>query len=158
VTRRRTFAAIAIVTAILITAGLGARRGNVDDASEAPCSDLEDISEMCSSELECAGVSGEFADACHAACMMGSCPEQVGHTAGDPIWRAPCADMRGARFWRSLREADIRCENKLHFGHVEIDRATFFECYRADAEQHCPELAGTDWWTRFQAGMGKEGR
>ncbi|UQA57214.1 hypothetical protein [Polyangium aurulentum] len=152
--RRRTYLAIAVLAGVLVTAGLGAHRGDRDDAREDPCSDLEDLSEFCAAE--CGGVAEAFADACHAACMMGVCPKELGYTKQDPIWSAPCTDMAGARFWDEIDGAEVRCEYKFHwFQDQKFDPATFYECWRAEAEQRCPEFIGTDWWPRFQVARGR---
>jgi len=152
--RRRTYLAIAAIAAVLVTAGLGARWDDRNDAREDPCSDLEDLSEFCASELECGVVAEKFEDACHAACMTGLCPDRAGYATQDPIWSAPCTDMSSALFWQDIRRSEGRCLNKLHFGHVELEQATIDECWRAEAEQLCAELVGTDWWAQFKVARG----
>jgi hypothetical protein len=152
-TRRRTFAAITVVTAGLVTAGLGARRDAADVAHYDPCSDLEDLSEYC--EADCGLVVEDFADACHARCMTSLCPDEAGYTKQDPIMTAPCDDMHGVPFWGNVRGAEVRCRQKFHwFMDQEFNPITFDECWRTEAEQRCPELAGTGWWPRFQVARG----
>jgi hypothetical protein len=153
--RRRTFLAIAATAVVLVTAGLGARRDDRADASDDPCSDLADLSEFCASEFECGGVAEDFADACQAACMTGLCSDRAGYAKQDPILSASCTDMAGAPYWDNLRGAEARCRQKLHFGYVKVDWAVYDECAQADAEQRCPELAGTDWWARFKVARGR---
>jgi hypothetical protein len=152
VTRRRTFAAITVVAAVLVTAGLGARR---DDADDAPCSDhhLEDLSELC--DDDCSLVAEEFADACHTECITLQCPDDSGYTKQDPILTAPCDDMHGVPFWRKTGIAEVRCRYKFHwFMDQEFDPVTFDACWQTEAEERCPELAGTGWWPRFQVARG----
>jgi hypothetical protein len=153
-TRRRTFAAITVVTAVLVTAGLGARRDDLDAAHDDPCTDLEEVSEMCAGRFDCGDVAEEFEEACHAACMMGMCPDQVAYMKQDSIWSAPCDDMSGAPFWDSIETSHTRCRYKFHWFVEKADLPAFDECWRAEAEQRCPELTDTDWWARFRVAKG----
>jgi hypothetical protein len=69
----------------------------------------------------------------------------------DPVWKLPCNDMHGARFWRNLRDASNTCtQSGIRFS-TEVNRPVHEGCQRAVVEMMCPPLAATDWWERYRA-------
>lgn len=147
--RRRTVLAIAATAAVLITAGLGARRDEQDEPSDDRCGELGEWTEFCA--YDCENVVQEFADACRAECMMISCRDQLPYPKQDPIWSAPCDDMRGVPFWENVGRAQTRCKQRFHWDLK--DWPAFEQCSQAEAEQHCPELTGTDWWNEYREAL-----
>ena len=150
--RRRTVLAIAATAAVLVIAGLGARQGDLDESSDERCGEDGMFPEYCADQ--CSNVRDEFADACYAECVTLLCPNLQPHPPEDPIWSAPCDDMRGVPFWRKTGLAHGRCEHQFQW--VVTDRSAFNECWQAGAEQLCPELAGTDWLDEYWEALGVE--
>jgi hypothetical protein len=151
--RRKSLIAAVGAAAVLVLVGLGARvsgpRGQGGDLCEG---DLHELFEGCANlPSECGEVPEEYKDACENACETLYCPQQVAYLLRDPIWNLPCTDLHGPRFWRNWDDAEARCNNEFHFGHVEIDWAAWRECHRTDIEQHCPAFAGTDWYAKYRA-------
>ncbi len=156
-TRRKKLIAAAIAVPIALAVGLGVKMRRA--ASDIPGSDICDddlgeVFEMCqpsSGFFYCEGTPEGYEDACQAGCVMTMCPAHVSCTGQNPIGCAPCEDMHGARFWYTLNRAQMRCENKLHFGHVKISEDEFNACFEPEVEQICPALAGTEWREQMHA-------
>ena len=164
--RRGPFIAIAVAAVALVTVGLGAYRGEVPHTGEESClSDLDTAVEMCEQGAHlghCLAITDDFADACEAGCLMTYCPDYapLPPRNADPIWRAPCEDLHGARFWRDANNAETRCSNELKapLAHEKVpapSREAWVACFKAETERHCPALAGTDWHARMLTALGQ---
>jgi len=164
--RRGTYIAIAVAAVALVTVGLGAYRGEVAHTGDDSClSDLDTAVEMCEQGAHlghCMEITDDFADACEAGCVMTFCPDYTPLPPfdADPLWRAPCEDLQGARFWRDTNNAETRCSNmlKMPLAHEKgpaPSREAWVACFKADVEQHCPALVGTDWHARMLTALGQ---
>ncbi|MDI1477231.1 hypothetical protein [Polyangium sp. y55x31] len=163
--RRGPFIAIAVGAVALVTVGLGASRGEVPHKGEESCfSDLASTLEMCKQGAhfgDCMTITDEFADACEAGCVTTYCPDYAPlppHDT-DPIWRASCEDLKGARFWRETHAAETRCDLAFKMPRSREEtlalREAWDACFKADVEQHCPALVGTDWHARMSIALGQ---
>lgn len=157
--RRGPLIAIAMALPVVITLALTTRHARSDDPLATTCeTDLRSVFERCERGHEngsCMFVPEHLGDVCQAGCVMHFCPDQAACTGRDPLWCAPCTDMHGARFWANLDTAQNRCDGKLEVWKNKVDDAVYHQCYVADVESRCPELAGRDWWAEFQAEMKK---
>lgn len=158
--RPRPLVAVALATLCLLGVGLGAYQGESGrstGSSVEVCSDVEALFEgYCKPGLEgsrCATVTEEYADACQAGCVMGVCPQQVPCTGHDRIWCTSCDDMLGARFWDDINASSSRCGEKLQIERRKVSNDEFATCFKADMEQHCRALTGTNWHAKLQAAL-----
>jgi hypothetical protein len=155
-TRRRKFAAIAVVAAGLIFVGLGARNDDVPEmpTAETCKTDLEAVFEYCE-DVWCPWptrkTDDEVEEACQAGCVMSFCPEQITCTELDPMWcGASCVDPYGGRYWRDDVTAVRDCErfwDPNGDGHWDdAQRRAWTGCIYDRKRELCPALPEREEW------------
>ncbi|HVK65732.1 MAG TPA: hypothetical protein VM694_14720 [Polyangium sp.] len=111
--------------------------------------DFNRVVSGCERDPVCALETGVAKEACEAGCLLTMCPDQVACTGDDPIRCAPCEDARGALYWRHFLGAGARCDASVQpWTGLKPEQDRWAACFVADMEQHCPALAGTEWWRR----------
>jgi len=152
---RTRYIATGLVIAAVAAVGLGARDEEGMDRWQDPCGvDLDYTFEICSPERargSCEPVRDEFAAACQAGCVMALCPAQTTCTGLDPMWCGSCADMHAAPFWAIIEQAESRVDAQFQRLQQKHDQNTAVEWLKADVEQRCPELKGTEWYSQYRA-------
>ncbi|MDC3952536.1 hypothetical protein KEG38_01710 [Polyangium jinanense] len=157
--RRQRFAAT-VAIAVMVTAGMGAYRGDRQVPREELCEvdGLSYLYETCTQDMRlglCKGISTEFEVPCQVACVSHICPDEAACVDDDPVGCAPCDDMDGAAFWYTLEIAVWRCSARTIATRDEpFDPAAFMACYWAQVEHLCPALVDTDWDERVGSAFG----
>ncbi len=116
--------------------------------------DLEEVVRRCQ-QGSCEQETGADKNACEAACLLVSCPEQGGCSDDDPVRCAPCEDPHGARFWRRVWSAEGVCSRTFGWScsgtasEISACQDKWVACFVPQMERECPALAGTEWWRRW---------